>query len=500
MADLRKLTILHSNDMHGDFLAEEIDDNLVGGVSRLSGYLNKVRAEDPEALYVIAGDMFRGSIIDAEYQGVSTIEIMNYLAPDVVTLGNHEVDYGMAHLLFLEKCCKFPIVNANLYIKTTGMRIFNSHKVLRAGGMNILFIGIITEEIMAAAKNDNLMGTFVDINEAAEEVGKICDNYKSVDIDLTVLLTHVGFEEDKKLAKLLMPEWGVDIIIGGHSHTLPEKPAVENNILIVQAGTGTDQIGRFDILVDADTNSVAEYQWQAVPINDATCPRDEDLEEIIRHYKDETDRKYNKIITHFPRALTHPKRNRETELGNLFADLFTESLGIDLMLIGSGSIRKPTLGPVVKLGDLKVIFPFEDEIMGVVWTGAQLRRAMGFVMRDAMFTDETEFYQVPKALKLTYDFSTKEFTEFKMNGREVADTDTFRVGLQIFHYSNMEDFFGISQEEVRANGEPKVLASSDYAILEEYLMLHTHLTRSVEGRLRVLNGPNHYPNDIPCDK
>lgn len=56
MADYRKLTILHSNDMHGDFLAENIDDNLVGGVSMLSGYLNKVRNEDPEALYVIAGD------------------------------------------------------------------------------------------------------------------------------------------------------------------------------------------------------------------------------------------------------------------------------------------------------------------------------------------------------------------------------------------------------------------------------------------------------------
>ena len=179
----------------------------------------------------------------------------------------------MAHLLFLEKCCKFPIVNANLYIKTTGMRIFNSHKVLRAAGMNILFIGIITEEIMAAAKNDNLMGTFVDINEAAAEVGKICDNYKSVDIDLTILLTHVGFEEDKKLAKLLMPEWGVDLIIGGHSHTLPEKPEEVNNILIVQAGTGTNQIGRFDIVVDADTNSVAEYKWQAVPISEKTCPR-----------------------------------------------------------------------------------------------------------------------------------------------------------------------------------------------------------------------------------
>ena len=143
-----------------------------------------------------------------------------------------------------------------------------------------------------------------------------------------------------------------------------------------------------------------------MPISEKTCPRDEDLEQIIHHYKDETDRKYNKIVTHFPRARTHPKRNRETELGNLFADLFVKSLGIDLMLVGSGSIRKPALGPVVRLGDLKVIFPFEDEIIGIVWTGAQLRRAMQFVLRDEMFSDETEFYQVSKALKLTYDAQT----------------------------------------------------------------------------------------------
>lgn len=110
------------------------------------------------------------------------------------------------------------------------------------------------------------------------------------------------------------------------------------------------------------------------------------------------------------------------------------------MLVGSGSIRKPALGPVVRLGDLKVIFPFEDEIMGIVWTGAQLRRAMQFVLRDEMFSDETEFYQVSKTLKLTYDAQTKQFTEFTMYGKPVADDAKFRIGLQIFHYSNMEDF------------------------------------------------------------
>ena len=102
MKNLKKLTLLHSNDMHGDFLAECIDDELVGGISLLSGYVNKVRQEEENVIYAIAGDMFRGSIIDSEFLGISTIQIMNLLGPDVVTVGNHEVDYGVAHLLFLE--------------------------------------------------------------------------------------------------------------------------------------------------------------------------------------------------------------------------------------------------------------------------------------------------------------------------------------------------------------------------------------------------------------
>ena len=126
MKNLKKLTILHSNDMHGDFLAEEVDEKLLGGVSFLSGYVQKVRAEEKNTLYVIAGDMFRGSVIDSEYKGLSTIEIVNMLGPDVATLGNHEVDYGIGHLLFLEKCARFPIINANLYLTTNQIRLFKS--------------------------------------------------------------------------------------------------------------------------------------------------------------------------------------------------------------------------------------------------------------------------------------------------------------------------------------------------------------------------------------
>ena len=77
MPNLKKLTILHSNDLHGDFMAKEINKEPLGGISMLSGYINKVRHEEENVLYTISGDMFRGSIIDSEYRGLSTIEIMS---------------------------------------------------------------------------------------------------------------------------------------------------------------------------------------------------------------------------------------------------------------------------------------------------------------------------------------------------------------------------------------------------------------------------------------
>ena len=112
----KQLTILHSNDLHGDFLPHTADGEETGGLSRLSGYVKKVRAEEANVIYANAGDMFRGSVIDSEYLGLSTIELMNLLNPDVSAVGNHEVDYGIAHLLFLEKCARFPIINADLFI------------------------------------------------------------------------------------------------------------------------------------------------------------------------------------------------------------------------------------------------------------------------------------------------------------------------------------------------------------------------------------------------
>ncbi len=485
MKNLKKLTLLHSNDLHGDFLAEKVDEKLIGGVSRLSGYINKVRNEEKNVIYSISGDMFRGSLIDSEFQGLSTIEIMNMLAPDVVTIGNHEADYGLAHMLFIEKCASFPIINANMYIKYVGTRLFNSHFIKEIDGMRVMFIGILTEEVLKNTKSEGVVGTLIDIQDAVSEISKICDAYRTEDVDLTVLLTHIGIEEDKKLAEALDPACGIDIIIGGHSHTLLEEPCVVAGIPIVQAAVGTDQIGRFDIMVDTDKNCIDSYTWQCIPITEENCPRDEALEKVVSEYKDYTDEKYGRILTRFPRAYTHPKRNMETELGNLLAECMRDQIGADLVLIGSGSIRKTSLGPAVTVRDFLEIFPFAEPAFGFRLTGKQLRHIVTFMLREDSFLDSehNEWFQFSKGFCCEFDRKNHQVISLKMNGKEVGDEDMFTVVMQKFFFDNIGDFLDLPSEEIEKNGRPIEVATKAPNLLEEYFKDHESIKLDDEQRL-----------------
>lgn len=484
MKNLKKLTLLHSNDMHGDFLAEQVDTELVGGVSMLSGYVSKVRREEENVLYAIAGDMFRGSIIDSEFKGLSTIHIMNMLAPDIATVGNHEIDYGVSHLLFLEKCAEFPIINANLHIRTNNARLFDPCKVIEIGGMKILFIGIITEVALMQCKMDDFIGTFITLEDAVEEIGRICDTYNAIDVDLTVLLTHIGFEEDQKLAAMLDPAWGVDVIVGGHSHTFIDEPCVVNGIPIVQAGTGTDQIGRFDLVIDTDENCIDSYTWQAVPINEKTCPKDPAIEETIYNLKTTTDEKYGRIITKFVRQLTHPSYIQETELGDLYTDLLKKAYGVDIFLLGSGSIRTEVLGPVVTKRDFDENYPYDDAVYLTYWTGAQFKHGIHRMLRDeALAGGYTEFYQLSEGLEIEYDQKTHSFMKFNFFGKPIEEDRIYTVGLQHYHFMNCKDCFDIDQKELAQNHPSRQIATSCGKVLEEMLFNGSHQDASGKGRL-----------------
>lgn len=481
----KKFTILHSNDMHGDFLAEVggKPGQTIGGLALLSAYINKVRSEEENVLYVISGDMVQGSLIDTEYKGISTIEIMNFLAPDVVALGNHEFDYGLPHLLFLEKMANFPIVNANLYIKNYHRRLMNPYLIIKKAGFDILFTGIITEKVIDSISQDKLIGSFINLEEASSEVGKICNAYKNDDIDLTILLTHIGFDSDKELAALLKPEWGVDMIIGGHSHTVLEKPEIVNNILITQAGTSTNQVGRFDIVVDDDTNSIVESKWQLIPITSDIVAPDGQLLKFIEGFKSQVDAKYSAILTKFSEKLTHPLREVETSLGNLFADAFADAAGCDVALVGSGSIRVKEMGPVVTLNDLMSCFPYNDSLTRFTLTGLELKNIFSHFMKVENRNSEGECYQVSSKVRAVYDNKADKLESLKIDNIPINEQKKYSICLQGYHFHNSQAYLNISESELLAAAPSKVVSTSAQDIMIEYLRSHQNLISKVEGRL-----------------
>ena len=241
-----------------------------------------MRDEEENVFYVIAGDMLQGSLIDTEFKGISTIEIMNYLSPDVVALGNHELDYGLPHLLFLEKMANFPIVNANLYIRKNQPA---AHAALPHHPEGRLRHPVHRHPHreghgLAVARRADRQLRRPRGGQQPRSAGSRTPT-RTKDIDLTILLTHIGFESDVELARMLDPAWGVDMIIGGHSHTILEQPGRGERRAHRTGGVGTDQIGRFDIVVDDDTNSIVEWKWQLVPIEPGIAEPDERLVEFI---------------------------------------------------------------------------------------------------------------------------------------------------------------------------------------------------------------------------
>jgi 5'-nucleotidase / UDP-sugar diphosphatase len=485
----KKFTILHSSDIHGDFQAEdshEINKKMVGGLSLLSGYVNKVRREEENVLYLISGDMVQGSLIDSEYKGISTMELMNYLAPDVAALGNHEFDYGLPHLLFLEKMANFPIVNANLYIRQYNKRLMQPYVIVPKAGFDILFTGIITEKVIDSIKNDKLVGSFVSLEDASQEVGKICNAYKNADIDLTILLTHIGLDSDLQLAKLLNPDWGVDMIVGGHSHTFMDQPERVNNILIAHSGTGTNQIGRFDIVVDDDTNSILEYRWELVNIDDSIVEPDRALEEYIGSFQKEVDHKYNTLITKFADTLTHPQREIETSLGNLVTDIFAEVAQCDVMLVGSGSIRSTQTGPLVNLSDLRKCFPYDDTLTSYSIPGGKIKKIFSHIMRQDNRNGEGECYQVNGGIKAVYDEDMRSLVSLTIAEKPVVEDQLYSICVQGFHFTNAERYLGLQPQEFLESGKIRVVCTSAQQVLEEYLHNHQNMKRQVEGRLTYL--------------
>jgi 5'-nucleotidase len=250
--------------------------------------------------------------------------------------------------------------------------------------------------------------------------------------------------------------------------------------------------------VNDDTNSIVGWTWKLIPIDNTHCQQDEKLTAFIDGFKDIIDRKYGSIISKFTRTLTHPKRTRETELENLFADAIQDKTGVDVTSIGSGSIRETELGPVVTLGDYLALFPYDDPITRFAVTGAQLRHTSTGFMRPENRNGEGEYYQVNKGVKAVYDLAKHELVSLILNGVPALDSSRYSICLQGYHYKNSTVGLQLTGAELTQLEQPRLLATSGRDVVEEYLRNHQNVSAQVESRLQYLWTLRQSRPDLGC--
>lgn len=236
--DAQDLTILHVNDTHSHIDPQRSGDYKGrGGVIEQAAYIDSVRCADGKrnVLLVHAGDFSQGTSYFTELGGNIEIDVLNALRFDVVTLGNHEFDNGVAELARRLKNLKAEVVCANYDFDGTALEgLVEPFTIIRRGGKKIGFIGLLTD-IMEVVDRD--IAKVLTYQDPAEVVNRLAEYLKEEkDCDMVICLSHLGYGEDKDLAASVR---NVDLIVGGHSHTLlDDKQVVKDldgeEVIIVQ--------------------------------------------------------------------------------------------------------------------------------------------------------------------------------------------------------------------------------------------------------------------------
>ena len=484
--DLKKITILHSNDIHGQFTGETGEDGkLRGSLAQVAGLVAQTKENNPNTLYCIAGDVFRGSLIDSDYQGLSTIDILNLIDIDVMSLGNHELDYGISHMLFAGRYANFEVINANFIVKSNRKHLFKPYYMAEIDGTEVLFIGLLTQDIIDQTRAEGLVGRYVTVADAREEIRRTYSmlEEKGRKADVVVLLTHNGWEADLELARSLDEELDVDIIIGGHSHTYIDEPAVENGIIVLQCGADNTHIGKLDFVYNKATDKIEDYEWEMIPVDEDHCSADKYVSAMINTYDYEINEKYSKMVTTFRRPLDNFGRGNPTEVGQLFADVFADGLDLDVMCLAASSLRCYSMAADVTLENLREAYPYDGKIYRLNMSGRQLKRGIAHMMRPEVLEDWKEtFFHFSKRLKIDFDFDSKELS-VEFDGLPLEDDRILTVGMQEYYLANSDIGFGISPEELTGEEEEACIATQDaLTTLKDYLSAHHRLGRRIDNR------------------
>lgn len=436
------LTLLHVNDTHGHLkpYTPKPDEPAVGGFAELAALLKTVRAEKPATLFLHGGDAFQGTLFYNFFKGEADFRCLNLMGLDAFTLGNHEFDDYQEVLLRALRVADFPILSANLNFSAVAElnRIVKPSIIREIAGVKVGIVGLTTDELFILTNPKYLTGILLNdpIDIAAREIEALRPQ-----VDLVVLLTHVGLKTDLEIAATID---GVDVVIGGHSHAALPRPVVVTNtsghrVIVHQAGEYTQHLGFVDLAFRRATREWRLVGGGLLPITPA-CGRDEAVAKVVEEFDAQISREVKRVVCKVTAPLDGSKdvvRFRESTLGNLIADALREHCRADVGLCNGGGIRASINGPEVTIENILEAFPFDNRAVTLQLKGSQLRRAFEFTAKKSQGERFGGFLQISGAA-VVYDKG--KVVSLAVAGQPVDDERVYSVAMSDFMASGGDGF------------------------------------------------------------
>ncbi|KAI1396447.1 Metallo-dependent phosphatase [Hypoxylon fuscum] len=498
------ISFYHVNDVHAhldQFSSSGTDctnpaRGCYGGYARIKTVIDETRPGHPDSLLLDVGDEFQGTLFYTFYGGEKIADTLNQLGFDAMTLGNHEFDGGDEKLGEFLKNLTFPIISANIISENEKLNstikpyhIFEQYQLAVIG---------VTTETTAGISNPDDSTKFT--NAIAAVQASIDEIRSTTNITRIAAITHIGYEEDKRLAQ---ETTGLQLIMGGHSHTLlgdmegaeGKYPTIETNkegdeVFIVTAYRWGEYLGYIDVTYDPEGKILA-YHGAPVHLTNTT-KQDEDLQKQIDEWRGPFEEFAAEQVGTTNIVLDQSTcQTKECTLGDLVSDALLQyridgGSDASFALVNAGGIRATIdAGPITR-GQVLTSFPFGNAVVEVTYSGADLWKIFeGAVSGINQFNQQevTSFFQVSRGIKVEY------------NPNNAVGSQLVRLTIGDAAVDQTAEYKIVTVDFITGGGDNILEPVTDVVVLdtmEEVLVEHIQKTSPIDfeldGRIAVVEG------------
>jgi 2',3'-cyclic-nucleotide 2'-phosphodiesterase (5'-nucleotidase family) len=356
-AEVRSLTILHTNDLHARMLPLE---NHHGGFAYLAAAIRRERAGCHDCILLNAGDVAQGSPVSTIFHGLPVFEVANLLGFDAGTLGNHDFDYGWMQARKFVEISNYPIVSCNLVGADGQLFAPKPYVILKVNGLRVAVIGAMTDELgtLSTPKLMEQWHTIAVIETARRYAAELKGQS-----DLIILLGHITPQEELKFLDGA-PE--IPVLVTGHAHNGLIQPLIKDGRIVVRVKAYAEELGRLELKVDTAKKAAVGYTWRHIAVDSSSTAPAADVATLVKHWEDEVSARVDQPLAISVRAFD------KREVKGLIEQAMRSETGADFAFMNQGGVRD-----IVPKGQLLVrhiwdIMPFDNRVLVGTFKGRDL--------------------------------------------------------------------------------------------------------------------------------